>query len=287
MRPHAGLRSIRQPASGRAPDLAKDIRQANYRPALNHPMPMNLVTSDDCTGVITNHPWSKHFVMIGYKDGAFSCIPNRFFRDWLDEEAQFGDFHIGRCSGLGVGSIVKYDGAAQKLVIGKNVAGGLRLRFLLNGQHETRTMSTTMFSGYGTGIISPPMPQYADTVIHNDVWIGDEALFLGGSVVASGCVIGARAVVPPNFRSEPYGVYAGSPARLLRFRFPEKVREKLLELAWWDMPLDWIKANNDAFLVDLTVDEGRALETLSEVQRAKDAALGKKLVAPAPVTAQQ
>jgi hypothetical protein len=53
------------------------------------------------------------------------------------------------------------------------------------------------------------------------------------------------------------------------------------------MPLDWIKANNDAFLVDLTVDEGRALETLSEVQRAKDAALGKKLVAPAPVTAQQ
>jgi len=146
-------------------------------------------------------------------------------------------------------------------------------------------MSTTMFSGYGTGIINPPMPQYADTVIHNDVWIGDEALFLGGSVVASGCVIGARTVVPPNFRSEPYGVYAGSPARLLRFRFPEKVREKLLELAWWDMPLDWIKANNDAFLVDLTVDEGRALETLSEAQRAKDAALGKKLVA--PVTAQQ
>jgi hypothetical protein len=49
------------------------------------------------------------------------------------------------------------------------------------------------------------------------------------------------------------------------------------------------KANNDAFLVDLTVDEGRALETLSEAQRAKDAALGKKLVAPAPapVTAQQ
>jgi len=39
--------------------------------------------------------------------------------------------------------------------------------------------------------------------------------------------------------------------------------------------------------VDLTVDEGRALETLSEAQRAKDAALGKKLVAPAPVTAQQ
>jgi hypothetical protein len=117
------------------------------------------------------------------------------------------------------------------------------------------------------------MPQYADTVIHNDVWIGDEALFLGGSVVESGCVIGARSVIPPNFRSEPYGIYVGSPARLVRFRFSERVRERLLDLAWWDMPLQWIKRNNDAFLVDLTADEGRALEVLGELQRDKTAEL--------------
>jgi virginiamycin A acetyltransferase len=117
------------------------------------------------------------------------------------------------------------------------------------------------------------MPQYADTVIQNDVWIGDEAVFLGGSVIESGCVIGARSLIPPNFRSEPYGIYAGSPARLVRFRFSEKVRERLLELAWWDMSLQWIKDNNDAFVVDLTADEGRALEVLGELQRAKAAEL--------------
>jgi hypothetical protein len=59
----------------------------------------------------------------------------------------------------------------------------------------------------------------------------------------------------------------------VRFRFPEKVRERLLELAWWDMPLQWIKANNDAFLVDLTADEGRALEVLAELQRLKNSAM--------------
>ncbi len=42
-----------------------------------------------------------------------------------------------------------------------------------------------------------------------------------------------------------------------------------MELAWWDMPLQWIKDHNDAFLADLTSDEGRALEMLSELKRAK------------------
>ncbi|WP_345812254.1 acetyltransferase [Paraburkholderia sp. PREW-6R] len=245
---------------------------------------MNVVTSDDSIGVLHNHPMSKQFVVIGYKDGAFSTIPNDFFRDWLDEEAQHGTFHIGRCSGLGVGSIAKYDGNRQKLVIGKNVAGGLRVKFLLNGQHETKSISMTMFSIYGTGIDNPMMPQYDDTIIHNDVWIGDEALFLGGSVVESGCVIGARTVVPPNFRCEPYGIYVGSPARLVRFRFPEKVRERLLELAWWDMPLGWIKANNAAFMADLTADEGRSLEMLAELINAKKNALeAEAQTEPAPV----
>ncbi|QOH34474.1 bacterial transferase hexapeptide family protein [Burkholderia cepacia] len=172
--------------------------------------------------MLPDHPWAKHFIVLGYRDGAFSAIPNNFFRTWVDEEAQVGTFHIGRCSSIGVGSIAKYDQGVQKLVIGKHVAGGMRLRFLLNGQHEMRTISTSMFSLYGNGLTNPPMPQYADTVIHNDVWIGDEALFLGGSQIESGCVIGARAVIPPNFRTEAYGIYAGSPARLIRFRFTEK-----------------------------------------------------------------
>ncbi|WP_061164902.1 acetyltransferase [Caballeronia temeraria] len=230
---------------------------------------MNVTTSDDCIGISPDHPWAKHFIALAYRDGAFSLIPNNFFKNWLDEEATVGTFRIGRASGLGVGSIAKYDADEQSLNIGKFVAGGLRLRFLLNGQHEMRTISTAMFSVYGNGLRNVAPPQYADTIIHNDVWIGDEALFLGGSIVESGCVIGARTVIPPNFRSEPYGIYVGSPARLVKFRFPEKIRERLVELAWWDMPLQWIKQHNEFFLADLTSDEGRALEMLSDLKRAK------------------
>ena len=220
--------------------------------------------------MLTGHPYSTHFTVIGFRDGAYSVIPHSFFQNWLGQAVDPPSFHIGRCSGIGTGSIAKYDSTHQKLVIGKYVAGGQRLRFVLNGQHEMRTLSTSMLGVYGNGLASPPIPQYADTVIRNDVWIGDEAFFLGGSVVESGCVIGARTVIPPNFRSEPYGIYVGSPARLVGFRFSEKVRERLLQLAWWDMPLDWVKSHNHAFLVDLTADEGAALEVLSALQEAKD-----------------
>lgn len=228
---------------------------------------MNVTTSDDFIGVLPNHRLSKLFIVLGYRDGTFSAIPNKFFRDWTDEEPQHGTFSIGRCTCLGVGSIAKYDAGLQNLSVGKYVSGGLRVKFLLNGQHDIRSISTSMFSFQEVGLMNPLQPQHGDMIVHNDVWIGDETMILGGSVIENGCVLGARTLVPANFHTEPYGIYVGSPARLVRFRFPEKVREKLLELKWWDRPLEWLKKHNQAFLADLTEDEGRALEILTELQR--------------------
>lgn len=53
-------------------------------------------------------------------------------------------------------------------------------------------------------------------VIEDDVWIGSGAKILSGSHVARGCVIAANAVV--KGRTEPYGIYGGIPARLLKYR---------------------------------------------------------------------
>jgi len=167
--------------------------------------------------------------------------------------------------------LVKYDGNHQSLRVGRYVSGGLRLRFLLNGQHDMTGISTCLFSALGQGLQSLPMPQYGDTVLKNDIWIGDEAMFMGGSCIENGCVIGARTVVPPNFKTEAYGIYAGSPARLIRFRFPEKVREALQELAWWELPLAWVKEHNNAFLMRIAeMDEGQVLEALQELQASKN-----------------
>ena len=230
---------------------------------------MQVTTEDDTIGVIADHPWSRLGAVIGYASGGFSLIPHHFFRTWTDEEPNFGTLYIGRCSCFGVGSLVKYDSNAQALRVGRFVAGGLRLQFLLNGQHESRTISTYMFSIAGMDLRNPAPPQYGDSIIKNDVWIGDEVMMLGGGLIENGCIIGARSRLSPNFRSEPFGIYAGFPARLAGFRFSERVREALLELAWWEMPLAWIQENNNSFLVDLTADETRSLELLAALKERK------------------
>lgn len=232
---------------------------------------MDIATEDDFAGVDADHPWAGEFTVLTYAQGGISTIPHHFFRDWRDLEASVGNFHIGRCSGLGVGSVAKYDAGHQGLGIGRFVSGGQRLRFVLNGQHEMRSMSTYLFSAAGTGMMHPEIPQYGDSIIKNDVWIGDEMMMLGGGIIENGCVIGARALLPPNFRSEAYGIYAGSPARLVRFRFSEKVREALLKLAWWDLPLSLLKEHNALLLHDMTADESQSLEVIAQLWLARQA----------------
>jgi acetyltransferase-like isoleucine patch superfamily enzyme len=233
---------------------------------------MQIITEPDFSGVDENHRWAKQFQILNYSQGGYSMIPHGFFRNWLDQTENInGTFYIGKCSGFGVGSMVKYDAGIQSLRVGRYVAGGLRLKFLLNGQHESRTISMAMFSIYGEGLKNATHPQYTDFIIKNDVWLGDEVMMLGGGIIENGCIIGARSLVPPNFRSEPYGIYAGSPARLIRFRFSEKVREALVNLEWWEMPLTWIRDNNETFLQDLTSDDGRALDVIEQLVESRAA----------------
>lgn len=240
---------------------------------------MNIQTEENFCGLDKKSPLSKNFNILKYEDGSMSTIPHGFFRDWLDNDlldVEIGDFYIGRCSGIGVGSVAKYDTNQQSLKIGRYVAGGLRLKFILNGQHDMECISISMLSFFADGLRNTPVPQYQDTVIKNDVWIGDEAMFLGGGVVENGCVIGARSLVPPNFKSEPYGVYVGSPARLVKFRFSEKIRELLMQLAWWDMPLSWLRGVNDKFLLNLArMNESAAIYVLQGLIESKHEYLKK------------
>lgn len=58
----------------------------------------------------------------------------------------------------------------------------------------------------------------------------------GGVVIDHDCLIGARSSLSLNFKSEPFEIYAGIPARLIRFRFSSKINESLLDLEWWAQP---------------------------------------------------
>nr|WP_240839058.1 CatB-related O-acetyltransferase [Macrococcus sp. PK] len=69
-------------------------------------------------------------------------------------------------------------------------------------------------------------------VIGNDVWIGQDVLFSSkGVTVNDGAVIAAGSVVTKDV--PPYAIVGGNPAKIIRFRFPPEIIQKLLNLKWW------------------------------------------------------
>ena len=70
------------------------------------------------------------------------------------------------------------------------------------------------------------------TVIGHDVWIGEGVFVKGGVTIGVGAVIGMGSVVTKSVPA--YAIYAGNPARLIRYRFSEAVIAGLLESRWWD-----------------------------------------------------
>jgi len=137
----------------------------------------------------------------------------------------------------------------RKLKIGKfcSIAPGVTI--WLGGNHKMDFVTTYPFPQFVDDwpeVKSSSEDDYygvskGDIVIGNDVWIGYGATIMSGVTIGDGSVIGNRAVVTRDV--EPYAIVAGNPARLVRKRFDEETIRKLLEIKWWDWPIDKIKKN--------------------------------------------
>ena len=90
--------------------------------------------------------------------------------------------------------------------------------------------------------MNPPavsdLPLKGDTVIGNDVWIGQNAVILPGVRIGDGAIIGANSVVGSDI--EPYSIVVGNPAKMLRKRFDDELISLLLHFKWWDKSIEEI-----------------------------------------------
>ena len=82
------------------------------------------------------------------------------------------------------------------------------------------------------------LPLKGDTVIGNDVWIGQNVTIMPGVHIGDGAIIGADSTVATNI--PPYAVAVGNPARVIRMRFDDETIELLERLKWWDLPIEEI-----------------------------------------------
>jgi acetyltransferase-like isoleucine patch superfamily enzyme len=124
--------------------------------------------------------------------------------------------------------------------IGKWVVMSRDIKFIQTNTHKISNVSThpKLYSGAICSNIK----------IGNDVFIGYGAILMFGEKglsVGDGAVIGAGSIVTHDI--EPYAIYAGAPAKFIKWRFDKKTRETLLKIRWWDMPDKLIMKNKHLF----------------------------------------
>lgn len=137
-----------------------------------------------------------------------------------------------------------YEFVGDRLIIGKFCAIAKGVEFIMNGaNHRMGGVSTYPFNIMGGGWeksvpTMEELPLKGDTVIGNDVWIGQNVTFLPGVHVGDGAIIGANSVVAKDIPA--YSIAVGNPCRVVKTRFDEETVNYLLSLKWWDWPAEKI-----------------------------------------------
>lgn len=140
-----------------------------------------------------------------------------------------------------------YDFVGDRLDIGKFCALGTGTTFIMNGaNHRMDGPSTFPFPIFGGAWaehmpLLGNLPSQGDTKVGHDVWFGYKSLIMPGVTIGHGAIIASGSVVTKDV--PPYAVVGGNPAQVIRYRFPEDVITRLLEISWWDWPMEKITEN--------------------------------------------
>lgn len=163
-----------------------------------------------------------------------------------------------RNSDISSGTYVGWNCILDNCTVGRFCSIGPYVE-IIYGRHPMRTFVSTHPSFYSTnkqaGFTFANKNMFQENkyvlntrkslIIGSDVWIGYGAKIIEGITIGHGAVIGAGSIVTKDV--EPYAIYAGNPAKFIRFRFEKEEIKQLLELSWWDKDIDWLGRNHEKF----------------------------------------
>ena len=120
---------------------------------------------------------------------------------------QSQNIKIGAHGLLNHGCIIQAGYDTAKVVLGDFVHCGPYVQFFAYDHRFDDLTQPSISQGY----------READIIVSDDVWIGAGTVVLSGAFIAKGVVVGANSVVAGRLDVE-YGIYVGSPARLVKKR---------------------------------------------------------------------
>ena len=148
--------------------------------------------------------------------------------------SQIGDF-----------SYISSNSKIKNTTIGKFCSIGPNVQIIL-GKHPVNLISThpSFYSNnkpYRTFSDKNYIDEYGSASIGNDVWISEGVIIPNNVIIGNGAIIAARSVVTKDV--EPYSIVAGSPARLIKYRFDELTCKKINNSEWWEWSEEKLKRN--------------------------------------------
>ncbi|MBQ9705922.1 MAG: CatB-related O-acetyltransferase [Paludibacteraceae bacterium] len=165
------------------------------------------------------------------RTGRPSITTGRHVRIYLPRHVR--DTRVGDYTYIAKNADIRMADIGRFCSIGPNVLMGY-------GIHPTDGMSTApMFYSplrqNGTTLVRTALVEEKQRIrIGNDVFIGSNVTVLDGVTIGDGAVIGAGAVVSKDI--PPFAVAVGCPIRILRYRFTDDQRNRLLRHPWWNLP---------------------------------------------------
>ena len=145
-------------------------------------------------------------------------IGNKFMKNVLISEGSIvGNYnYIGSKTTINKAIIGNYCSIAPNVTIGP-------------GEHNITHFSTCERINEKMGLMCDL--EEKECVISNDVWIGANVIVLRGVHIGNGAVLAAGAVVTSDVPD--YAVVAGVPARIIKYRFNEKLTNRLIASRWF------------------------------------------------------
>ena len=132
--------------------------------------------------------------------------------------------------------VVKHPHENATLNIGSYCSFAENVQIFMGGMHHTDWVTTYLFPAYEESChhIQNWALTNGNVTIGNDVWLCANCVILSGVKIGDGAVIANGAIVTKDV--PPYAIVGGNPAKLIRWRFDETIRNALQASAWWDWP---------------------------------------------------